>query len=770
MSYIHPSIEIKLPLPEIFKTLCFCVVLLFVVPNFAVANQITAVEVYSQTGDDVDINTLDEEAWQPLSTTGPNSLRWPVWIRITLPNTEPLRELNAEEFESPTWVLNLHQSFPGRVQAYHFADGILINRWAIDSYQGFSSRPVNYRNTVIRYRPQDSASNIMILHYQKQARVMRSFTPEAMPLGEFVTESQSRSSFLLISFGVLVGLMIFHVVLFFGTRDVSYIWYSALIASVILFFLASSGFGFQYVWPQWPIFSAGYQSLYAVLTVIISANFSIRFLRLGEISPNWRKTLIGHSYLVIVIGVWSIFSDFAFARVIPIVSLVFYILSIGAAISAVRNGLAFARFFAVAWIIFGCFVAVQVVLITFFPSLTEASYTVSLSGFLVQMLLFAAALSDRIRLIREGQINAENSNLAKQQFLANISHELRTPMNGVMGRLDLLGSTTLSKEQNTLLDQAKYSGQELLLVINDLLDFSSIDTGELELEQKAILLQSLASKTVERFNASAEAKNLTLTVEVDKSVESGIVTDPVRIQQVIDNLVANAIKFTHSGEVRLVLTLEECDENLVLLATVTDTGIGISDLDQADLFEAFHQLDANTTREYGGTGLGLAISRKLARLLGGDLRVKSQLGEGSQFIATFSVKAIDRLDGVKLLVVEDNLINQEIAKALLEERGALVKLAENGCEALALMQHLNRADLDLILMDCMMPEMDGYEATRQIRAGAAGEYFTEIPIVALTANAMKGDRDKCLEAGMNDHVAKPIEILTLSATVQKWLS
>jgi signal transduction histidine kinase len=767
--YIHFEFETKMQLRQIIRALYCCVILLALAPLQSIASQIIQVEFYSQSIDVSELNGLQEQHWRPLSEAGPNDLQWPVWMRVTLPNIERLDDENLSQVDAPAWVLNLHQSFPGRVKAYHLADGSLINHWIIDSYQGFASRPVSYRNAVIRYSPQQSAANVMILHYKQQARMMRSFTPEVMQLAQFVTESQERSSFLLVAFGILLGLMIFHLVLFFGTRDVSYVWYSALIASVILFFLASSGFGFQYVWPNHPIFSAGHQSLYAVLTVVISANFSIKFLRLEEVAPNWRKILIGHTLLVVAIGIWSIFSDFAFARVIPLVSLVFYILSIWAAVRAVQRGLAFARYFAVAWVIFGVFVAGQVVLITFYPSLTEASYTVSLIGFLAQMLLFAAALSDRIRLIREAQINAENSNLSKQQFLANISHELRTPMNGVMGRLDLLGRTSLSADQSKLVDQAKQSGGELLIVINDLLDFSSIDSGELELEQKVILVQSIVTRIQERFSDPAIEKNLRLNVELKAPGDLAILADPDRIQQVIDNLVANAVKFTHRGSVTVCLAVEELDDELVLGVSVIDTGIGMSEADQLGLFEVFHQLDSNTTREYGGTGLGLAISRKLARLLGGDITVKSLLGEGSQFTASFRVQPLARLDGVKLLVVEDNLINQEIAKALLEEQGAEVTLAENGIEALDVLKGFTGREFSLILMDCMMPEMDGYEATRNIRSGAGGSCFQDIPIVALTANAMKGDREKCLQAGMNDHVAKPIDIMKLTATIHKWL-
>ncbi|SDI43289.1 Signal transduction histidine kinase [Pseudomonas delhiensis] len=710
------------------------------------------------------------------------------WIRLDL-------DYRPQESQDPAhWLLELAYPPLDRLDLYlPGADG----RYQLAQRTGdtlpFASRPISLTNYLFDLKLAPGKPLRVYLRLESQGSIQAPLTlwsPKA-----YMENLPGNVYVLGIIYGVLLVMLVYNLFIFVSVRDTSYLYYILYIASFGLYQVSVNGAGIEYFWPNSPWWANAATPFLIGSASLFGCQFARSFLHTREHSPWVDRTLLALMAVGALVMLLAFSASYALSlRLATYLALAFVVVIFSAGILAWLRGMRVARYFIFAWTAFLLGGTINTLMVLgFLPNVFFTMYA-SQIGSALEVGLLSLALADRINAMKEErtrilqessrkleQLNLElaNSNRLKDEFLATVTHELRTPMSGVIGSLELMQTVPMDVELAQYQKTATGSARDMMRMVNDILALIELQAGKLYPRREPFSLRGLFDSLRAQYAPRAEAKGLRFDLQLDESLPDTLEGDAGKLAQTLGYLLDNAIKFTHQGGVGLRVDGQRQSDGVALRVAVQDSGIGFETPANDALYQRFHQLDGSLTREYGGLGIGLALCRQLTGLLGGQLQHHSTPGRGSRFVLElnlgqpaqgFSVpprraggQALRRPDQCTVLVVEDNAINQLVIRGMLLKLGYRVRTADNGSEAIDL---LRREGVDAVLLDCQMPIMDGFATCRAIRALPQGG---ELPVLAITAHSHSGDRERCLAAGMSDYLAKPVKFEELQTLLHDWL-
>ncbi|MRW82770.1 response regulator [Pseudoduganella sp. FT26W] len=711
-----------------------------------------------------------------------------IWLRIPV---------SAPAGIDSEWVLSIDYAVLNRVDVYVASEGRITGHQVIGNLQPEPPGAPRSRVPAVVLHLTPGAEQVLLLRVENIGTMILpiSLSRPGIFHGDALGEQMLQ--------GVLTGLslclLLYGIAQWITLREPLYGKFALLVAGTTLFSIEFFGLGNQYLWKDnvWMNLHSG--GLFALMAACGAYLFVEQALARQGMDRIFSRLMKGGAALCLLSALAYITDIMSVETLVIIVStlgVMPMLLGLPGAYFRARRGDPVGIYFLVGW---GVSFAASAILSQVIGGKVAANFWTMHSlqfGNMFDMLVFTRILGLRTKAMQSAMLRAEEATRTKSEFLAHMSHEIRTPMNAIIGMSRLALMTEPNAKLQNYLGKILGAGEHLLAVINDILDFSKIEAGKLGLESAPFALQQMLDHLASLTVIKSDAARVEFKMRVDDGVPPCLVGDPLRLSQVLINLTSNAVKFTERGEIRVgVELLDRAEDTVVLRFSVKDTGIGMRPSQVAGLFQSFNQAGVTTSRQYGGTGLGLSISRQLVELMGGDIQVSSTPGVGSQFSfvvrlgiadaaaapvgwplapqqpapaqrhshAGLALRDLSALAGARILLVEDNANNREVALDFLAAAKLRIDIAEHGAEAVRMVE---QTDYDLVLMDVQMREMDGLEATRRIRAMPRHQH---LPIVAMTAYAMAGDRDKSLAAGMNDHVTKPIVPEQLFRTLIKWM-
>lgn len=692
--------------------------------------------------------------------------------------------MNVSANNLPLWLL-VDYALLDHVDLY-LIDDDGSEYWSLGDEQSFSSRPVQIRLYTVPLMLKAGAEKSLYMRIKTTSSMT---VPVSLSGGNSFIEYYINNDWLIgVFYGIGLGLFFYHLVLWLSAREKVSRFYVVHVGAATLYIACLQGVA-QRFWFEGVSFPESTAYVSAYVTLASGALFARDYLH----TQQWRKvdrtllSLAGVCLTAIVIQL--LVPSGSFNSVQALIVLIAMAITMATGIYGWIKGIREARIFVLAWAVFfgmTTLFALHVYGLVDLPS-TLSVHGIQI-GMVMQQALLSFGLAARLNTLKDESIlrqeeisRAQAESAAKSDFLAKMSHEIRTPMNAVLGLTDLMRSTKLDSMQRNYIDTIYSAGGSLLNVINDILDYSKINLGKIDLELSTFDLESLLEDCLSIFHANAEQKGLRLVSDWGDSLPKWVEGDPTRVRQILLNLISNAVKFTDHGDVALFARASAPDSDgfFTLRCEVRDQGIGMSADQLGHLFQSFQQADSSTSRKYGGTGLGLAISRQLAEIMQGSIEADSEPGKGTVFIITLRLRCSakvmpeprqitdDTLAGLRVLVVEDNAVNQMVIWALLKKLSVVVTMIGNGEEALERVTHQHDA-FDLVLMDCEMPKMDGYQAAQMIRQWEEASKTARIVIVALTAHALSDHRARCIASGMDDHMPKPVTLKQLREMLLYW--